>query len=139
MSIEVSIRLEVDLEHLSSLLEQLKTQLAKYPHHIEIIGDGRASAAVKPGETSLNPPAGKLPIALNPPDEEAFKKKLLKTRKAEITIFQSDGTIKKKEWLANNFTAKSGVLNNLRSRVEFRSGEWQALGIERVEVKVIGK
>ena len=47
--------------------------------------------------------------------------------------------MKKKVWEANSFTAKSGVLNNLRSRAEFRNGEWQARGIERVVVKVIGK
>ena len=139
MSIEVFVRLEVDLDQLPTLLEQLKSQLAVYPHRIEIIGDGEASGNKQPEKVSSKTLGEKLPITLNPVDEEAFKNKLLKTRKAEITIFHADGTVKKKVWEANSFTAKSGVLNNLRSRAEFRNGEWQARGIERVEVKVIGK
>ncbi|MEI6206746.1 MAG: hypothetical protein WCP20_08190 [Desulfuromonadales bacterium] len=139
MSIEVFVRLEVDLDQLPSLLEQLKSQLVVYPHRIEIIGDGEATGTIRPGEASAKASTEKLPITLNPVDEEAFKTKLLKTRKAEITIFHADGTVKKKVWEANSFTAKSGVLNNLRSRAEFRNGEWQARGILRVEVKVLGK
>jgi len=139
MSIEVFVRLEVDLDQLPSLLEQLKTQLAVYPLRIEIIGDGEASGAIRTEKASTKVSAAKLPITLNPVDEEAFKNKLLKTRKAEITVYHADGSVKKKVWEANSFTASSGVLNNLRSRAEFRNGEWQARGIERVEVKVIGK
>lgn len=140
MSIEVFVRMEVDLNQLPSLLEQLKTQLEVYPHRIEIIGDGEASGTIRPEKTSTKPASSRiLPIALNPTDEEAFKNKLLKTRRAEITVFHADGSVKKKIWAANSFTAKSGVLNNLRSRAEFRSGEWQARGIQRVAVKVVGK
>lgn len=139
MSIEVFVHLEVDLDQLPSLLEQLKTQLAAYAHRIEIIGDGETAGSKRPEKVSSNVLGDKLPIALHPLDEEAFKTKLLKTRKAEITVFHADSTVKKKTWEANSFTAKSSVLNNLRSRAEFRNGEWQTRGIERVEVKVIGK
>jgi hypothetical protein len=139
MSIEVSVRLEVDLDQLSTLLERLKSQFAAYPHRIEIIGDGEASGTIRPGKLATKISTKKLPIVLNPTDEEVFKNKLLKTRRAEITVFHADGSVKKKIWEANSFTVKSGVLNNLRSRAEFRNGEWQARGIERVEVKVIGK
>jgi len=139
MSIEVFVRLEVELDQLPSLLEQLKSQLAVYPHRIEIIGDGETSGAIRTEKASTKVSTEKLPITLNPVDEEAFKNKLLKTRKAEITVYHADGSVKKKVWEANSFTASSGVLNNLRSRAEFRNGEWQARGIERVEVKVIGK
>jgi hypothetical protein len=139
MSIEVFVRLEVDFDQLPSLLGQLKSQLAAYPHRIEIIGDGEASGSGRPEKLSSKALGWKLPITLNPPEEEAFKKKLLRTRKAEITVFHSDGTVQKKVWEANSFTATSGVLNNLRSRAEFRNGAWQTSGIERVEVKVFGK
>lgn len=139
MAIEVSVRLEVDLDQLSSLLERLKSQFASYPHRIEIIGDGEASGTVQLEKVFPKTSTEKLPIALNPTNEEAFKNKLLKTRKAEITVFHTDGSVKKNIWAANRFSAKSGVLNNLRSRAEFRNGEWQARGIERVGVKVIEK
>jgi hypothetical protein len=139
MSIEVFVRLEVDLDQLPSLLGQLKSQFAVYPHRIEITGDGETSGSSRTEKFSSKALGAKLPITLNPPDEEVFKNKLLKSRKAEITVFHADGSVKRKTWEANSFTAKSGVLNNLRSRAEFRNGAWQAQGIERVEVKVFGK
>lgn len=140
MSVEVFIRLEVDINQLPQLLNQLKGQLASFPHQIEIIGDGQSSGSGEPEQIrSKTTSSEKLPIQLFPADEELFKKKLLVSRKAEITIYYADGTVQTKTWLANNFSAKSGVLNNLRSRPEFRNGGWQQRGIERVEVKVIGR
>jgi len=140
MSVEVFIRMEVDINQLPQLLNQLKGQLATFPHQIEIIGDGQASGSSEPKRSCAKAATGeKLPIALFPADEELFKKKLLISKMAEIKIFYADATVQTKTWLANAFSAKSGVLNNLRSRPEFRNGAWQQRGIERVEVKVIGK
>lgn len=95
MSIEVFVRLEVDLDQLPSLLERLKLQLAIYPHRVEIIGDGGTSGSMNFEKVSSKALGDKLPIVLNPPDEEVFKNKLLKTRKAEITVFKTDQPTKK--------------------------------------------
>lgn len=77
-----------------------------------------------------------LPIELNPSGEDEFKRKLLLTKKAYITIFYANGTNEKKLWKANSFRESSGVLGNLRSRPEFRNGEWQKRGIIKVFVSI---
>lgn len=79
---------------------------------------------------------GILPIELNPSTEYEFKKRLLLTKTAYITTFYKNGTSKQKVWNANRFRETSGVLGNLRSRPEFRNGEWQKLGIEKVLVSI---
>jgi len=79
---------------------------------------------------------GILPIELNPSTEFEFKKRLLLTKTAYITTFYKNGTSKQKVWNANRFRETSGVLGNLRSRPEFRNGEWQKLGIEKVLVSI---
>lgn len=78
-----------------------------------------------------------LPIQLNPPGEINFKRELLKTKTAYITTYFSNGTSDKKTWNANRFTESSGVLGNLRSRPEFRNGEWQERGITKVYVSIV--
>ena len=47
-----------------------------------------------------------------------------------------DGTSKQKIWNAYRFKESSGVLGNLKSRPQFRNGEWQKLGIEKVLVSI---
>lgn len=79
---------------------------------------------------------GILPIELNPSTENEFKRRLLLTKTAYITTFYKNGTSKQKVWNANRFRETSGVLGNLRSRPEFRNGEWQKLGIEKVLVSI---
>lgn len=79
---------------------------------------------------------GILPIELKPSTESDFKRRLLLTKTAYITIFYKDGTSKQKVWNANRFRESSGVLGNLRSRPEFRNGKWQKLGIEKVLVSI---
>lgn len=79
---------------------------------------------------------GILPIELNPSTEYEFKRRLLLTKTAYITTFYKNGTSKQKVWNANRFRETSGVLGNLRSRREFRNGEWQKLGIEKVLVSI---
>jgi hypothetical protein len=79
---------------------------------------------------------GILPIELNPSSESDFKRRLLLTKTAYITTFYKNGTSKQKVWNANRFRETSGVLGNLRSRPEFRNGEWQKLGIEKVLVSI---
>ncbi|WP_445749865.1 type I restriction enzyme HsdR N-terminal domain-containing protein [Polaribacter sp.] len=77
-----------------------------------------------------------LPIILNPVSEKDFKTRLLVTKKAHITIYYKNGSVTQKVWNVNRFSESSGVLGNLRSRLEFRNGNWQELGIEKVYVSV---
>ncbi len=138
MSVEVFIRMEVDINQLPQLLNQLKGQLASLPHQIEIIGDGQASGDGEQGKSYTKPAVGeKLPIQLFPEDESQFKRELLRTRRAKIATFYVNGTVTKKTWIANSFTETSGIMANLRSRPEFRCGAWQQRGIERVEVSIL--
>jgi len=77
-----------------------------------------------------------LPIELNPNDEATFKRKLLHVRRAFITTIYADGRQEKKPWNAMHFKETSGVIGNLRSRPEFRNGEWQKRGIIKVFVSI---
>lgn len=77
-----------------------------------------------------------LPITLEPSDPDLFKQKLLLTKQATIETFYSDGGIESTSWNASRFSASSSVFGNLRSRPEFRSGNWQAKGIIKAHVKV---
>ena len=79
---------------------------------------------------------GILPIVLNPQSESEFKRRLLMTKTAYITTFYKNGASKQSTWNAQRFKESSGVLGNLRSRPEFRNGEWQKLGIEKVLVSI---
>lgn len=89
------------------------------------------------GGTGTPSTAPQLPITLDPVNEEVFKKALLKSRIAAITIVYKYRPIETNIWHANRFSETSNVMGNLRSRPEFRHGVWQAAGIESVHVKVI--
>ncbi len=80
--------------------------------------------------------SGVLQIGLNPNTEEEFKRRLLLTKTAYITIFYKNGTTEQKIWNAHRFRESSGVIGNLRSRPQFRNGKWQKLGIEKVLVSI---
>ena len=77
-----------------------------------------------------------LPITLVPAEQYEFEKLLLRHRKATIEIHYSDGRITRKPWNAYKFSESSDVYNNLRSRSGFRSGVWQASGIDHIIVRV---
>lgn len=77
-----------------------------------------------------------LPIGLFPGDPAIFKKALLQSKKAEILVIFSDGSIQTKLWVVSRMSKTSNVIGNLRSRPEFRSGQWQKNGIQRIEVHV---
>ncbi|MEE3725200.1 hypothetical protein V2H21_07470 [Riemerella anatipestifer] len=77
-----------------------------------------------------------LEIQLYPNDTDEFKELLLIHKSALIKIYYSNGTIEVKEWKANRFSENSDVIGNLRSRIEFRQGNWQKLGILKVEVEI---
>lgn len=79
---------------------------------------------------------GILPIILNPNDNEVFLETLLKTKTATITTFYKNGTKESKIWKAERMTAKSNVIGNLRSRKEFRNGNYQKANITKVIVEL---
>ncbi len=78
-----------------------------------------------------------LPITLDPPGPEDFKRKLLATQNAEVLVYYADGRIDRRPWKAQKFTVTSNVIGNLRTRPEFRQGKWQAEGIVKVHARVV--
>ncbi|QQZ30266.1 hypothetical protein HMY34_16725 [Thiothrix subterranea] len=87
--------------------------------------------------SNKNTNESKLLIILNPSNPEEFKAKLLVSKLAEIKTTYSDGRTELKKWNADRFKQSSNILNNIRSRPEYRSGQWQANNIIRVDVAVI--
>lgn len=77
-----------------------------------------------------------LPITLDPPDVEAFREALLRSRHARIFENYRDGRTTERRWNARNMSASSNVLGNLRSRPRYRRGNWKRLGIESLTVAV---
>ena len=77
-----------------------------------------------------------LPITLDPPDSQAFLNVLLQTRKAWIEELYSDGRKNVREWNASRMSLSSNVIHNLRSRREYRQGNWQEEGIAELRVSI---
>lgn len=77
-----------------------------------------------------------LPIELIPNNNEAFLETLLKNKSATITTFYKNGKKEAKIWSATRMTANSNVIGNLRSRQEYRNGNWQKANILKVVVEV---
>ncbi|MCB0878817.1 MAG: hypothetical protein KDC46_07535 [Thermoleophilia bacterium] len=112
-----------------SILFLCKPCHAKYDRVIGT-GAGRGRPA--------NATAGVLPITLHPANSEAFKRALFEQKVATIEITYEDGRLETKPWYANRFSMSSNVYGNLRSRPEFRAGEWQTRGIASLHVRVGG-
>jgi hypothetical protein len=77
-----------------------------------------------------------LPITLIPENPNEFLRDLLRTRKAIITTYYTHKEKESKIWYANQMTETSDVIGNLRSRQEFRQGNWQESRITKVEVRI---
>ena len=78
-----------------------------------------------------------LPIEFDPAEPNgAFKKALLSRKSASITTFFADGTKETRFWNASRVKPESDIVNNIRSRPEYRSGEWQRRRITRARVRV---
>ena len=124
---------EYDGELIESVLKELKIEIKG--KHLEITQTELPKSQFREPK-NIDYSNGILPIGLNPSSESEFKRRLLLTKTAYITTFYKNGTSKQKVWNANRFRETSGVLGNLRSRPEFRNGEWQKLGIEKVLVSI---
>jgi transcription elongation GreA/GreB family factor len=77
-----------------------------------------------------------LPISLTPNNKDVFLNDLLITKRAIITIYYTHKPKESKIWYAQQMTEKSDVIGNLRSRQEFRQGNWQEANIKKVEVSI---
>ena len=88
----------------------------------------------KPGRRSSGEPI--LPIVLEPPDSGAFLDALLRSQEAWIEVSYQDGRREVHRWDAVRMSPSSNVIGNLRSRPEFRAGEWQRRGITGVRVRL---
>jgi len=107
----------------------MKIKINKYILSIEKEAD-------QPIKTTISEIDSVLPIELIPNKNEVFLKTLLKTKRATITTFFKNGTKESKIWKAERMTASSDVIGNLRSRPEFRNGNWQKANIVKVVVEV---
>lgn len=106
----------------------MKIKINKYTISIE--KDGKQPKKIVSGMDSVSP------IELIPYNNEVFLITLLKTKSATITTFYKNGTKESKIWKAERMTANSDVIGNLRSRPEFRNGNWQLANIVKVVVEV---
>ncbi len=124
---------EYDGELIDSVLNELDIKIKQ--HNTEVSKTDLHKSQFKESK-NIDYSNGILPIGLNPSSEYEFKRRLLITKTAYITTFYKNGTSKQRTWNAQRFSESSGVLGNLRSRPEFRNGEWQKLGIEKVLVSI---
>lgn len=106
------------------------------PAHEADVGSVTPAGGLSWARASSQAREGSLPIAFDPAPEEAFKEALLRARRAFITTYYADGRSETKTWNARRFAASSHVSGNLRTRPQFRSGTWQKLGIQRIEVSI---
>ena len=77
-----------------------------------------------------------LPITLTPWPPAAFKKALLRTKRAWITEVHQGDRKEPRVWNAHRITETSNIIGNLRSRPRYRAGEWQRHGIRALEVTI---
>jgi hypothetical protein len=123
---------EYDGELIDAVLIELDIEIID--KNIPIINSNISTNKSK--QKKFNDSIIKLPIELNPSEKSEFERKLLLTKRAYITTVYENGDEKKKPWRADNFSESSDVYNNLRSRPEFRKGEWQKRGIIKVFVSI---
>lgn len=135
-----------DVNLIESLLNEMKIELKN--NNLKIDQSVQSEFSIKHANkqrriisnshsySNVNYSNGVLPIELNPPLESDFKRRLLSTKTAYITIFYNNGISEQRIWNAHQFSETSGVFGNLRSRPEFRQGEWQKRGIKKVYVSI---
>ena len=77
-----------------------------------------------------------LPITLEPQNSLDFLAALLRTKEAWLEVSYNDGRKEVRRWDAPRMSPSSNVINNLRSRPEFRGGNWQNKGITSLRVSI---
>ncbi len=121
--------------HEVALLKNAVGEGPPAPHANNTVRDSAARVPV--GQPVSGIESQVLPIFLVPSDPVMFKQQLLRSRIAEIVTTYSDGKVETRTWRAANFSASSNVIGNLRSRPEFRAGQWKVKGIVKVTVRVL--
>jgi hypothetical protein len=91
----------------------------------------RATGRPDPDSTEL------LRFEFDPSPSDTFKARLLETKLARMTIHYQNGHTEDKIWNAQHFKMSSNLLGNLRSRPEYRNGEWQRRKISYVSLKIM--
>lgn len=94
--------------------------------------EGGDNSRPRPGRSSESA----LPIELDPPEKGAFLDALLRTKEAWVEESYRDGRREVRRWDAARMKPSSDVIRNIRSRPEFRAGEWQRRGITSVRVSI---
>jgi hypothetical protein len=107
----------------------MKIKISKFTISIE-------KESKQPIKTTVSEIDSVLPIELIPNNNEVFLETLLKMKSATINTFYINGTKGSKIWKASRMTANSNVIGNLRSRQEYRNGNWQAANIIKVVVEI---
>lgn len=107
----------------------------KYDNVKEVITD-ETEDVTQINELSIENNNSVLPIEFIPEDIPEFKELLLINKRAIITIYYNGGTTEVKEWNAYKITEKSDIIRNLRSRNEFRQGNWQDSNIKSIKVEI---
>ena len=77
-----------------------------------------------------------LPITLEPQNSLDFLAALLRTKEAWFEVSYNDGRKEVRRWNAPRMSRSSNVIGNLRSRPEFRAGNWQNKGIASLRVSI---
>lgn len=77
-----------------------------------------------------------LPITLEPANSSDFLAALLRTKEAWIEVSYTDGRKEVRRWGALKMRPSSSVMNNLRSKPDFRPGTWQRNGIASLRVTI---
>ena len=62
--------------------------------------------------------------------------RMLRVKEAWLEVSYNDGRKEVRRWDASHMRPSSNVINNLRSRPEFRAGSWQNRGIASLRVSV---
>lgn len=110
-----------------------KEDLNQFDPLLVLCGETRPST-VSPSIASRH--SGALPISLEPANQYDFLACLLRSKEAWIEVTYSNGCKDVRRWDASRMGPRSNVINNLRSRLEFRRGEWQRNGIVSVRVSI---
>jgi hypothetical protein len=127
---------DIDFCSLEDIRENVMEEYSKL---LPLSGDTANATERHPTTNSATMPTTLLPIELYPKDVNEFKRLLLQYKSANRKIVYNDGRVESEPWNANKFKETSDVMHNLRSYKKFRQGNWQRLGIKKVEVTINSK
>ena len=133
-SIKQELLNEFDGELIDSVFDEIEIEVIRKNKAEEKVIKLDKNAIKTPLSKEFKTNYSKLEIELTPADKQEFLKQLLIRKVAYITTFYENGTQEKKIWRVYQLKEDSDVIGNLRSRPEFRNGEWQKRGIIKVSV-----